>query len=142
VGKPTRVNIRGLRGEQRAKEIEGLDLSRELILAIDPARDFPKALICDYFGTVLENPFLYCKFRRHIYFTSYSRRSKYYTLDEIARFTELGLRSFDTAWFSKHGTLVKTVEVLVEVSESGHYAEELECILKVSVKDALRKLYE
>ncbi len=59
MGKPTNINIRGLRGEQRAKEIEGLDLSRVLILAIDPARDFPKALICDYFGTVLEKPFFF-----------------------------------------------------------------------------------
>ena len=59
MGKPTSVNIRGLRGEQRAKEIEGLDLSRVLILAIDPARDFPKALICDYFGMVLEKPFFF-----------------------------------------------------------------------------------
>ena len=59
MGKPTTINIRGLRGEQRAKELEGLDLSRVLILAIDSARDFPKALICDYFGKVLEKPFFF-----------------------------------------------------------------------------------
>ena len=28
-------------------------------MAVDPARDFPKALICDYFGTVLEKPFFF-----------------------------------------------------------------------------------
>ncbi len=59
MGKPTSINIRGQRGVQRAKELEGLDLSQVLILAIDPARDFPKALICDYFGTVLEKPFFF-----------------------------------------------------------------------------------
>ena len=59
MGKPTNINIRGLKGERRAKELDGLDLSRVLILAVDPARDFPKALICDYFGTVLEKPFFF-----------------------------------------------------------------------------------
>ncbi len=59
VGKPTSVNIRGLRGVQRAKELENIDLTRVVVLAVDPARDFPKALICDYFGTVLENPFFF-----------------------------------------------------------------------------------
>jgi len=59
VGKPANANIRGLRGVQRAKALEGLDLSRVLVLAIDPARDYPKALICDYFGTVLEKPFFF-----------------------------------------------------------------------------------
>ena len=59
MGKPTTINIRGLRGDQRAKELKSLDLSRVLILAIDSARDFPKALICDYFGKVLEKPFFF-----------------------------------------------------------------------------------
>ncbi len=76
------------------------------------------------------------------YHTSYSHRGRYYTLAEIARFDELGLWSFDAVWFSRHGTLIKTVEVLVETSASGYYAAELECILKVNVKDALRKLFE
>ncbi len=59
VGKPTDINIRGLRGDKRAAELTGLDLSRVLILAIDTARDLPKALICDYFGRVLEKPFFF-----------------------------------------------------------------------------------
>jgi len=76
------------------------------------------------------------------YHTSYSHRGRYYTLEEIARFDELGLWSYDAVRFSKHGTLVRTIEVLVETSEAGHFNAELECILKVEVKDALRKLYE
>ena len=59
MGKSTKTNIRGLRGEQRAEELEGLDLNRIIILAIDSARDFPKALIFDYFGRVLEKPFFF-----------------------------------------------------------------------------------
>ncbi len=59
MGKPTSINIRGLRGDRRAKQLDGLDLSQVLILAIDTALDFPKALICDYFGKVLEKPFFF-----------------------------------------------------------------------------------
>ena len=59
MGKPTSINIRGLRGDRRAKELKGMDLSRVIVLAIDPARDYPKALICDYFGGVLEKPFFF-----------------------------------------------------------------------------------
>jgi hypothetical protein len=39
------------------------------------------------------------------YRTSYSHRGRYYTLDEIARFDELGLWSFRSVWFSQFGTL-------------------------------------
>lgn len=74
--------------------------------------------------------------------TSYSHRGRYYTLDEITRFDEWGLWSFNSVWFSKHGTLMRTAEVLVENSEAGYYASELEIILNVSVKDTLRKLFE
>lgn len=111
---------------------------REMLLeqSIATMDDLKAALGTDTDLTVIR------KLKELDYHTSYSHRGKYYTLAETARFDELGLWSFDTAWFSKHGTLVKTVEVLVETSESGRYAEELECILKVSVKDALRKLYE
>jgi len=59
VGKSTTTNIRGLRGDQRAEELEDLDLSRVIALAIDTARDYPKALIFDYFGRVLEKPFFF-----------------------------------------------------------------------------------
>jgi hypothetical protein len=82
------------------------------------------------------------KLKELSYHTSYSHQGRYYTLDEIARFDELGLWSYESVWFSKHGTLVRTVEVLVETSQTGHFATELDCILNVSTKDALRKLFE
>ena len=81
------------------------------------------------------------KLKELSYYTSYSHRGRYYTLEEIARFDELGLWSFGSVRFSKHGTLIRTIEVLVETSEAGCFTNELECLLKVSVKDALRKLY-
>jgi len=72
--------------------------------------------------------------------TSYSHRGKYYTLDQIARFDELGLWSFRSVWFSKHGTLLRTCEILVNESDAGYATDELENVLHVGVKDPLRKL--
>ena len=43
-------------------------------------------------------------------------------------------------WFSKHGTLVRTCEALVTESEAGYATDELENVVHVGVKDALRKL--
>jgi hypothetical protein len=72
--------------------------------------------------------------------TSYSHRGKYYTLDDIARFDDLGLWSFRSVWFSRYGTLLQTCEVFVDESEAGFAAEELENVLNVGVKDPLRNL--
>ena len=80
------------------------------------------------------------KLRELAYRSSYSHRGKYYTLGGIARFDALGLWSFRSVWFSKHGTLVRTCEVLVAESEAGYFTDELEATLHVGVKDALRKL--
>ena len=80
------------------------------------------------------------KLRELAYRSSYSHRGKYYTLDEIATFDALGLWSFRAVWFSKHGTLLRTCEALVSESEAGFAADELESVLHVGVKDALRKL--
>jgi hypothetical protein len=74
------------------------------------------------------------------YRTSYSHRGRYYTLDEIARFDELGLWSFRSVWFSQFGTLLSTVEALVGASEAGYDAAELEAVLHVECKAALLEL--
>jgi hypothetical protein len=74
------------------------------------------------------------------YRTSYSHRGRYYTLEETARFDELGLWSFRQVWFSRFGTLVSTVEALVEASEAGYDAAELEGVLHVESKAALLAL--
>jgi hypothetical protein len=72
--------------------------------------------------------------------TSYSHLGKYYVLDEIALFDELGLWSFRSVFFSEHGTLLRTCEVLVNESDAGYATDELENVLHVGVKDPLRKL--
>jgi hypothetical protein len=74
------------------------------------------------------------------YRSSYSHRGRYYTLDEMARFDELGLWSFRHVWFSRFGTLVSTVEALVVSAEAGYDAAELEAVLHVEAKQALLEL--
>ncbi len=74
------------------------------------------------------------------YRTSYSHRGRYYTLDEVARFDELGLWSFRQVWFSRFGTLVSTVEALVSSADAGFDAAELEAVLNVEAKGALLNL--
>ena len=80
------------------------------------------------------------KLKELAYRTSYSHRGRYYTLDDVARFDDLGLWSFRSVWFSKHGTLLSTVEALVEAAERGFFASELESVLHVDVKVPLLKL--
>jgi len=74
------------------------------------------------------------------YRTSYSHRGRYYTLDEVAQFDPQGLWTYRDAWFSRHGTLLSTCAALVQSAEGGHYVEELDNLLHVATKDALRQL--
>lgn len=72
--------------------------------------------------------------------TSYSHRGSYYALDEVADFDELGLWSFQQVWFSVYGTLLRTAASVVEGGQCGYYVDELDNVLHVGTKDALRKL--
>lgn len=74
--------------------------------------------------------------------TSYSHCGRYYTLDEVAEFDHLGLWSQRQVWFSLHGTLIDTAAALVEAAYLGYFVEELDSVLHVATKDALRKLVQ
>ena len=74
------------------------------------------------------------------YRTSYSHRGAFYTLEALARFDEHGLWGCRGAWFSRQGTLLATVQDWVREAPAGYFAHELEALLQVSVKDALRQL--
>jgi len=50
------------------------------------------------------------------------------------------LWSYKSAWFSTHGTLLATVEAMVNAGEFGHFLNELDNALHVGTKDAVRKL--
>lgn len=72
--------------------------------------------------------------------TSYSHRGAYYTLNALARFDVHGLWSHRDVRFSSCGTLLDTTVALVERSPAGYFAAELEELVQVTVKDALRQL--
>lgn len=74
------------------------------------------------------------------YRTSYSHRGRYYTLDEVADFDDLGLWSWGEVWFSIHGTLLNAAASIIEAAEIGYFVDELDNLLHVGTKDALRQL--
>jgi len=74
------------------------------------------------------------------YRSSYSHGGTYYTLDSMAHYDDLGLWSFRDIHFSRHGTLLNTAEALVTQSAAGYQVPELEAVVQVASKDALRQL--
>ncbi|MBU1932094.1 hypothetical protein KJ965_05360 [Patescibacteria group bacterium] len=75
------------------------------------------------------------------YLSSYSHRGKYYTLRSIAWFSEKGLWSFRSVWFSRFGNLLQTCQAFVNHSDAGYSAGELKDILQVKTKHALTQLF-
>src|SRR5260370_33701191 len=74
------------------------------------------------------------------YLASYTHRGRYYALRETARFDDAGLWSHDAVWFSRHGTLVTTIESFVHQSPRGSFADELADTLHAEVQDPLHDL--
>jgi len=74
------------------------------------------------------------------YLSSYSHRGKYYTLKSITRFSEQGLWSFRSVWFSRFGNLLQTCQAFVHHSDAGYTAGELKDIVQVKTKHALTQL--
>ncbi|MDZ7582709.1 MAG: hypothetical protein U5R30_19530 [Deltaproteobacteria bacterium] len=62
------------------------------------------------------------------------------TLKSIARFSDQGLWSFESVWFSRFGNLLQTAEAFVHHSDAGCSAAELKDILQVKTKHALTQL--
>ena len=82
------------------------------------------------------------KLKQLDYRASYTHRGRFYTLGEIARFDDRGLWSHEAVWFSRHGTLLATVEAFVNRSLNGYYAAELADELHVEVQEPLRHLVQ
>lgn len=80
------------------------------------------------------------KLKQLDYRTSYSHRGRFYTLDEVTDFDEQGLWSWQDVWFSVHGTLLSTAASFVLDAEIGYFVDELDNLLHIGAKDALRKL--
>ena len=80
------------------------------------------------------------KLRPLDYLSSYSHSGRYYTLKELAQFDERGLWDYRGVHFSRLGTLLETVETLVNRAERGWFAYELAAELQVEVKEPLLNL--
>ena len=74
------------------------------------------------------------------YLSSYSHRGQYYTLQSIPTFSEQGLWSCQTVWFSHFGNLLDTAEAFVQRSGAGYTAAELSEALYVECKHTLGEL--
>jgi predicted transcriptional regulator len=108
-------------------------LEREQIATMD---ELKCALETDAAMTV------YRALKRASYRTSYSHNGRYYALSKSVRFNNDGLWSARSVWFSRHGTLLATLEKLVTESERGCFADELESLLRVGVKESLLRLVQ
>jgi hypothetical protein len=82
------------------------------------------------------------KLKQLDYLASYTHRGRFYTLADIARFDDHGLWSHEAVWFSRYGTLLATVETLVNNSADGYYAPELAAALHAEVQEPLRHLVQ
>ena len=82
------------------------------------------------------------KLKQLQYLASYTHRGRFYTLPEIAHFDDRGLWSHEGVWFSRHGTLLATLETFVNQSPNGYYAHELADALHAEVQQPLRHLVE
>ena len=76
------------------------------------------------------------------YRSSYSHGGTYYTLDSIAQYDEWGLWSYRDIHFSRHGTLLNTAAMLVTNAPAGYFTHELDAVVQVATKDALRQLVQ
>lgn len=80
------------------------------------------------------------KLRELEYITSCSHSGKFYSLNRIAEFDQLGLWIFNSVLFSYYGTLGETLKALIEKSNAGYTAVELEGILGVKPNGPLVEL--
>jgi hypothetical protein len=83
---------------------------------------------------------VYRRLKTLSYLTSYSHRGKFYTLPDIPEFDDMGLWSDQGVYFSCSGNLVRTIRHLIDASQMGYGATDLESLLHVEVKHALLEL--
>lgn len=76
------------------------------------------------------------------YRASYSHAGRYYTLTEVGRWNDHGLWVCEGIRFSLHGTLLVTLQYLIDSAPTGSFAEELEVELGVRVHNALATLHQ
>ncbi len=85
---------------------------------------------------------IYRALSRLCYLSSYSHRGRFYTLPGIPVFNQYGIWSYRTVMFSRRGNLLETAAFIIQGSDRGFTASELESLLQVEVKHALLKLLQ
>ena len=115
-----------------ARQLEGL-FSREKVATLPQL----KAAL----GTAVDVT-VFRKLSTLPYRTSYSHRGAYYTMDTIAHYDDRGLWSHGDIHFSRQGTLLDTTAALVSNAPAGFFTEELDAVVQVAAKDALRQLVQ
>lgn len=107
------------------------------------AFNLEKVLTIDVMKAILETGSRMTIFRRLKeigYYSSYSHRGKYYTLCSTPQFDRNCLWNYAGVHFSRYGSLMETIPVIVKKSEAGYFASDLENLLHVFVHNALGKL--
>ncbi len=74
------------------------------------------------------------------YLTSYNQNSRFYALRDSCRFDRYGIWRHKKAYFTRHSTLAALILALIDDSEAGHTAAELQSITGVSVAVVLQSL--
>lgn len=72
----------------------------------------------------------------HVY-SSYNKNASYYTLPDVPQFNEHQLWHYRDVYFSKYGTVQKTLEVLIENSTTGLNVIEISKLIGVSAHNIL-----
>jgi len=81
---------------------------------------------------------IFRRLREHGYHNSYNKNGKYYTIPELAVFDDEGFWRINDVYFSKFGGIKDTVNVLVENSEKGYTAEEINLKIGTRVSNHLK----
>ncbi|RKX68243.1 hypothetical protein DRP43_05995 [candidate division TA06 bacterium] len=82
------------------------------------------------------------KLKQLPYKSSYSHCGRYYTLDSIAKYNDMGIWTYNQIYFSQYGTLKSTVLKHIEKSIYGLASFELEEFLHVPVYNTVLNLYK
>lgn len=121
---------------------------RPVLYATDRLREvfqMAKVLTMEAIRDALGSPTRVTVFRKLValgYRASYSHAGRYYTLNEIVDYDALGLWSLGAVHFSKHGSLLDTIECLIGSCQEGYFALELQDLVHVRVHNALTRLHK
>lgn len=104
-------HIQGNKGIEIRQKLRDIPFNQVLVVAIDPGKFFPKALICNYFGEIITEPF-------------------YFHIDKNG--LKLLLDNIQTAADS-----IAAQKILIGVETSGHYHQKVVHFLKNNDYDVL-----